>query len=217
MDSGWLCIAGAVVLVLLLIVTVVGHGIWIAIAAMFRSPKTRPAPAPDIYDLARMTVQIDELYRANLIDPATYKRVIEALNENWSRKHGPPPVPVLPITAPPTESTAAPAPAQAPMPAAVPAPPPLPVVPPMPRAPRRSFSDVFAAFMRDSNIRWGELVGGMLIVGCSIALVISFWSEIAHHSFLQFGLFTSVTGAMLGLGLYAEHRWKLPPPAGEFC
>jgi hypothetical protein len=71
-------------------------------------------------------------------------------------------------------------------------------------------SDVMAAFMRDSNIRWGELVGGMLIIGGSIALVISFWSQIAHHSFVQFALFTGVTTAMLGLGLYAEHRWKLP-------
>ena len=64
--------------------------------------------------------------------------------------------------------------------------------------------------MRDSNIRWGELIGGMLIIGGSIALVVSFWSEIAHHSFVQFGVFTGVTAAMLGLGLYAEHRWKLP-------
>ncbi|HEY8751055.1 MAG TPA: hypothetical protein VIM11_23930 [Tepidisphaeraceae bacterium] len=64
--------------------------------------------------------------------------------------------------------------------------------------------------MRDSNIRWGELIGGMLIIGCSIALVVSFWTQIAHHSFLQFGVFTGITAATLGLGLYAEHRWKLP-------
>lgn len=208
MDSGWLCIAGAVILIVLLIVTVVGHGIWVAIAAIFRPRKIPPQASGDIYDLARTTVQIDELFRANLIDPATYKRVIEALNENWSRQHGAPPVPVLPISTPQAEPAAMPVAAQAPLPPSVP--PPLPIAPPRPRAPRRSLSDVFAAFMRDSNIRWGELVGGMLIVGCSVALVISFWSEIAHHSFLQFAIFTSVTAAMLGLGLYAEHRWKLP-------
>ena len=44
---------------------------------------------------------------------------------------------------------------------------------------REALSRLFAAFMEEKNIRWGELVGGLLIVGCSVALVISFWSEIA--------------------------------------
>ena len=60
------------------------------------------------------------------------------------------------------------------------------------------------------NIRWGELVGGLLIVGCSVALVLSFWAEIAQRPVLKFSIFTAVTGGLFGLGLYTEHRWKLP-------
>ena len=64
--------------------------------------------------------------------------------------------------------------------------------------------------MEQKNIRWGELVGGLLIVGCSVALVLSFWAEISQRPVLKFSIFTAVTGALFGLGLYTEHRWKLP-------
>ncbi len=77
-----------------------------------------------------------------------------------------------------------------------------------PRA-RRSFSDWLAAFMEERNIRWGELVGGMLIVCCSIALVISFWAEIAEKPLLKFLVFNGVTASLFGIGFYSEHRWRL--------
>ena len=32
--------------------------------------------------------------------------------------------------------------------------------------------------MEERNILWGELVGGLLIVGCSIALVITLWHSL---------------------------------------
>ncbi len=70
-------------------------------------------------------------------------------------------------------------------------------------------SRLLAAFMEEKNIRWGELVGGLLIVGCSIALVISFWSEIAARPLLKFGLFNGVTAALFGAGLYTDRRWKI--------
>jgi hypothetical protein len=70
-------------------------------------------------------------------------------------------------------------------------------------------SRLLAAFMEEKNIRWGELVGGLLIVGCSIALVISFWSEIAARPHLKFGLFNGVTAALFGAGLYTDRRWKI--------
>jgi len=82
--------------------------------------------------------------------------------------------------------------------------------PPMPVIQRRTFSAVLASFMEESNIRWGELLGGLLIVGCSIALVISFWADIASRPAFKFSLFTAVTAAIFGIGLYSEHRWKLP-------
>jgi hypothetical protein len=64
--------------------------------------------------------------------------------------------------------------------------------------------------MEQSNIRWGEIIGGLLIVGCSTALVVSLWSEIAAIPVLKFLIFTSVTAALFGVGFYTAHKWKLP-------
>src|SRR5262249_25558405 len=79
-----------------------------------------------------------------------------------------------------------------------------------PRQPRRSFTEMLETFMEESSIRWGELVGGLLIIGCSIALVVSLWAEIAARPFLPFSVFIGVTVALFGLGFYSAHRWKLP-------
>lgn len=79
-----------------------------------------------------------------------------------------------------------------------------------PASPRRPFSEMLAAFMEEKNIRWGEVVGGLLIIGCSIALVFSLWATIEKIEILKFFLFTGVTSAIFGVGLYTEHRWKLP-------
>ena len=37
--------------------------------------------------------------------------------------------------------------------------------PPVTKAPRKPFADVLAAFMEESNVRWGEIIGGLLIIG----------------------------------------------------
>jgi hypothetical protein len=76
--------------------------------------------------------------------------------------------------------------------------------------PRRPFAEVLASFMEQSNIRWGEIIGGLLIIGCSTALVISLWNEIARVPVLKFIIFTTVTAALFGVGFYTEHHWKLP-------
>src|SRR5215468_9346888 len=80
----------------------------------------------------------------------------------------------------------------------------------IPRQPRRSFAAMLETFMEESSVRWGELVGGLLVIGCSIALVASQWSEIAAKPFLKFSVFIGVTTALFGLGFYSAHRWKLP-------
>lgn len=67
----------------------------------------------------------------------------------------------------------------------------------------------FISFMEESNIRWGEMLAGLLIVGCSIALVVSFWADIAARPWLQFSVFTAVTAAFFAVGLYSEHQWKI--------
>ncbi|MGD9722986.1 MAG: hypothetical protein AB7O59_21435 [Pirellulales bacterium] len=75
--------------------------------------------------------------------------------------------------------------------------------------PRRAWTDWLAAFMEERNIRWGELVGGLLIVCGSIALVVSFWAQIAERPLLKFLLFNGVTAGLFGVGFYSEHRWRL--------
>src|SRR5262249_27351188 len=82
--------------------------------------------------------------------------------------------------------------------------------PTLPPAPRRTFTEVLATFMEESSIKWGELMGGLLIIGGSIALVISLWSQIASRPFVKFSIFTALTSGLFGLGFYSAHRWKLP-------
>src|SRR5712664_2272036 len=83
-------------------------------------------------------------------------------------------------------------------------------VSPFPKPPRRPFAEVLAAFMEQSNVRWGEIIGGVLIIGCSTALVISLWAQISRVPLMKFLIFTTVTAALFGVGFYTEHHWKLP-------
>lgn len=74
---------------------------------------------------------------------------------------------------------------------------------------RRTWNDTISAFMEERTIRWGELIGGLLIVGSSIALVLSLWEKLQAIRFFPFLVFVAVTSAILGAGLYAERRWRL--------
>ncbi len=78
------------------------------------------------------------------------------------------------------------------------------------RAPRAPLANLLLTFMEEKNVRWGELAGGLLIVGCSVALVISFWSEIASRPFVKFGLLNGVVASLFGVGFYMARQWKLP-------
>ncbi len=84
-----------------------------------------------------------------------------------------------------------------------------PVVAPPPRRPRRALTTLLAAFMEDRNILWGELAGGLLIVGCSIALVITLWHSLEELPYFPFLIFASITAALFGAGEYTLHHWKL--------
>lgn len=79
-----------------------------------------------------------------------------------------------------------------------------------PMQPVRTWSKWLSAFMEEKNIQWGELIGGLMIVCCSAALVLSFWQHIASRPWLKFSIFTGINAAILGLGLNAWYRWKLP-------
>ncbi|MCA9220585.1 MAG: hypothetical protein KDA71_09680, partial [Planctomycetales bacterium] len=85
--------------------------------------------------------------------------------------------------------------------------------PTRPQQRRRAFADVLQAFMQARNIRWGELVSGLLIVGCSVALVISLRREIDSLSekfiYLPALLFMLATAAIHGAGNYTLRKWNL--------
>lgn len=87
---------------------------------------------------------------------------------------------------------------------------PAPPVPePVPPPPRRSWGEMLAGFMEERNILWGELVGGSLIVGCSIALVISLWHTLEQIPYFPFVIFAALTASLFGAGLYTLKHWKL--------
>jgi hypothetical protein len=68
---------------------------------------------------------------------------------------------------------------------------------------------MLSAFMEERNILWGELVGGLLIVGCSIALVISLWSRLEQIPYFPFLILAAITAALFGAGRYTLDHWKL--------
>jgi hypothetical protein len=78
-----------------------------------------------------------------------------------------------------------------------------------PPVPRRRLGDILNSFMEEKNILWGELVGGLLIVGCSIALVISLWQTLERIPYFPFIIVSSISLAVFGAGQYTLHHWKL--------
>ena len=109
----------------------------------------------------------------------------------------------------------APAPVVEPAPvlAVAPPPEPEPIVPvPQtegPAPPRRGVYGWLAAFMEERHILWGELVGGLLMVGCSVALVLSLWQTLEQIPLFPFIILATITAAMFGAGRYTLHHWKL--------
>lgn len=78
-----------------------------------------------------------------------------------------------------------------------------------PRA-RRALADVLAAFMQERNIRWGELVSGLLIVGSAAGLVLSLREQLKEWiPYFPALLFLLGTAAFHGVGLYTLQRWNL--------
>jgi hypothetical protein len=185
--------------------------------------------AHELRDLAATTRELDVLAFAGGIDRATVERMREIIAERrrfLTKSKASPAAVALPAAAPQTARASelpevipvleevAP---ETPRPVAEPAkrvePQPRPTPPRKParppKAPRRSVAEVLAAFMEDRNIFWGELVGGLLMVGSSIALVIYLWSALQRIPYFQFLIFVSTTAAVFGAGLYALHRLKL--------
>lgn len=80
---------------------------------------------------------------------------------------------------------------------------------PSPPPRRRGFAAAFAAFMEERNIFWGELIGAVLIVGCSVALIVTLWDALAANPLFKFCTFVGADALVTGAGLYTLRRWKL--------
>src|SRR5689334_7669450 len=223
-----LLILAFVLFFLLAIMTVVGHITWLVIAAVLRwifsddkeqqgppriiQPPPAAAPRPPD-DLAAFERQLVRFYTDGKINDEVYEQLIARVRlERAPMVRPEQPQRVEPVAAPPPSVPSAPLPVREPV-APPPPPPRIPrpePPPPPPRPPRRPFSEVLNSFMEESNIRWGEIIGGLLIIGCSTALVVSLWAQISQIPVLKFLIFTTVTAILFGIGLYTEHRWKLP-------
>ncbi len=82
-----------------------------------------------------------------------------------------------------------------------------------PKPPRKPLLETLAAFLEERNIHWAELVcvllPGLVIVGASIALVISFWETLEQTPYLKFSIFVAYSSTFFGVGLLCHRRWKL--------
>ena len=67
------------------------------------------------------------------------------------------------------------------------------------------------AFMEAKNIRWGELVSGLLIVVSVGGLVVSLWSTLQDVlPYFPALLLTAFVAALFGAGHYTRAKWALP-------
>ena len=82
-----------------------------------------------------------------------------------------------------------------------------------PASPRIDWSDWLLTFMEQRNLNWGELIGGLMILSGSLALVFSFWNQIAERPLLKFCVFNGFTAGLFAAGRYALSRLQLPSTA----
>src|SRR5215212_4662185 len=197
-----------ILLFVLAVIMVAGHVMWLIVAAAFRwvfKPERTDVVEPRD-DLAATERQLTRFYTEGKISDDVYNQLMARIrgerttdSTNVTRVvekivvESVSSVLVEPKVEPPQKAS----------------PPPPAEPPPPPRAPRRPFSEVLNSFMEESNIRWGEIIGGLLIIGCSTALVVSLWAQISEIPVLKFLIFTTVTAVLFGIGLYTQYRWKL--------
>ncbi|WP_145057174.1 hypothetical protein [Lignipirellula cremea] len=71
-------------------------------------------------------------------------------------------------------------------------------------------AELLQTFMQEKNIRWGELLSGLLIVGSAVGLVISLRATLnAAIPYFPALLFMLGTAAIHGAGIYTLRRWNL--------
>ncbi len=173
------------------------------------APADEPTPASPVGPPEELTARlVVETPVPEVVVPAVPEDVpeLELIPQETSTPP-PPPVPELVAVVAPAEP--------APVPVGKRSSPPDEVAAPVPApreaaAPRRSWTDLLAGFMEEKNILWGELVGGLLIVGCSTALVVTLWqTTLEHFPYFPALVSAAVTLALLGAGRYTLSHWKL--------
>ena len=213
-------------------VTLIGHGLWLFFARLLRSltqgeDPLRPIPpaGDELHELTVTSRMARRLAARGDLDEEAAERLLQAVALRQEALRRPrrvarsvpavararptpvrdediPELELVPeVASPPLVLTVAP---QVSPPQAV-APPLL--VPPAP--PRRPWSDLLAGFMEARNILWGELVGGLLIVGCSAALVVTLWQTLEDIPYFPFLVLSGISLALFGVGHYTLHHWKL--------
>ncbi len=73
----------------------------------------------------------------------------------------------------------------------------------------RSWVEVFSGFLEQRNIRWGEVIGAVLMVGSAVALVISLWQTLQEIRYFPFFFSAGLVATIFAAGLYAHRRWRL--------
>ena len=216
-----------VLFVLLALTTVVGHVLWLMVAEVVKwvfktesrdqpfvappPPPRYPPPPQGVDDLTIFERQLIRFYRVGKVSDEIYETLMARIRAERATKTTDKTDVVKEVVVGSVSAVAVEVKPEPVKKRFVPPPPPPPPTPPPPlRPPRRPFSEVLNSFMEESNIRWGEIIGGLLIIGCSTALVVSLWAQISEIPVLKFLIFTTVTAVLFGVGLYTEHRWKLP-------
>ncbi|QDU31737.1 hypothetical protein ETAA8_68970 [Anatilimnocola aggregata] len=82
-------------------------------------------------------------------------------------------------------------------------------LPPEKTTPSRTLADMLQGFMEESNIRWGEVIAGLVIVISAIGLVISLRATLQHIPYFPALLFLLFTVSFHSAGLYTLRRWNL--------
>ena len=181
-----------ILFIILAIITVVGHAIWLGVAAVYRwafvdeqasrvgvVPRFDPVVSK-LRDLTTTEQQIVQFYEDGKLNDQTYELVMSQIRAERTRLSNPTQAkaPAPPATPPPAPAPVATTPAVVsvisvasneevvikPVPSFLGDDDAPPRVDPPPRPscpPRRSFSEVLNAFMEESNIRWGEIIGGL--------------------------------------------------------
>ncbi len=218
-----------ILLIVLVIVTVVGHALWLLAAAVISAmtaklePHERPtprsfsatpppSPAPPVTELEEFIKRANHLYSRGILDTQQHASITDIIlaEQRKQRAAAEVPKPVAQPTAQKEEPTEL-------IFEDEPAPPQKPAVSPQPQVveeassqPSEPLTDMLRAFMEQRNIRWGEIVSGLLIVGSSIGLVISLWATLRDQiPYFPALLFLLGTAAIHGAGVYTMKKWKL--------